>query len=430
MRRAIIAFISSLLAGAALAVPAQAAGAAGAPGTHVPPAPVDFHAWHGPHGFRQGHAEGVSARPDGLRVTHPIGTVEHTEPGLGTARRYDYARWTSPWHEQGFPATQLVASWNAGTPKGTWIQVEMRGHTGAGAVTGWYVMGRWASGDSDIQRTSVAGQSDAAGNVAVDTFHAADGVALHDYELRVTLYRATGTHTSPRVRMLGAMTSAVPDRFDVPRSPLGGAEGIELPVPRYSQNIHRGQYPRYDGGGEAWCSPTSTEMVVEYWHERPTPAQLSWVDPSYADPSVDYAARNTYDYSYEGTGNWPFNTAYAASYGLSAHVTRIKSFDEVERYIRHGIPVVASLSFRADELTGANYGTAGHLMVIVGFTKDGDVITNDPASSDDDAVRNVYQRHQFERDWLRTKRYDSDGDLASGTGGIAYIIAPRFWPTP
>lgn len=427
MRRTAIAFIGSLLVGAAMTVPAHAASTATTP---APPAHVDFHAWHSWHGFRQGHPDGVSARPDGLRIERPIGTVEHSEPGLGTTRRYDYARWTSPSYHQGLPATQLVASWNADTPKGTWLEVDMRGHTDAGTETGWYVMGRWASGDTDIQRTSVAGQSDDAGSVAVDTFHAADGVTLSDYQLRVTLYRAAGTHTSPRVRMLGAMTSAVPDRFDVPPSPPGGAAGIELPVPRYSQNIHRGQYPQYDGGGEAWCSPTSTEMVVEYWHEHPTPEQLSWVDPSYADPSVDYAARNTYDYSYEGAGNWPFNTAYAASYGLSAHVTRLKSLDELERYITRGIPVVTSLSFRADELTGANYSTAGHLMVIVGFTKDGDVIANDPASSDDDAVRNVYRRHQFERDWLRTKRYDSDGDLAGGTGGIAYIITPRFWPLP
>ena len=29
------------------------------------------------------------------------------------------------------------------------------------------------------------------------------------------------------------------------------------------------------------------------------------------DPSVDFAARSTYDTAYRGTGNWPFNTAFA-----------------------------------------------------------------------------------------------------------------------
>jgi len=36
--------------------------------------------------------------------------------------------------------------------------------------------------------------------------------------------------------------------------------------------------------------------------------------PRYADPQVDQGARYTYDYQYEGCGNWPFNAAYAATY--------------------------------------------------------------------------------------------------------------------
>ena len=46
----------------------------------------------------------------------------------------------------------------------------------------------------------------------------------------------------------------------------------------------------------------------------PTDAETSWVDPP--DPDVDYTARFVYDYRYQGAGNWPFNTAYAAERGL------------------------------------------------------------------------------------------------------------------
>lgn len=46
---------------------------------------------------------------------------------------------------------------------------------------------------------------------------------------------------------------------------------------------------------------------------------MSWVDPAFADPSVDYAARDTYSYNYQGTGNWPFNTAY--SHPLPPNIT-------------------------------------------------------------------------------------------------------------
>src|SRR5256886_9727826 len=50
--------------------------------------------------------------------------------------------------------------------------------------------------------------------------------------------------------------------------------------------------------------------------------------------------------------------------GLSGHITRLHSLAELEQYIKAGIPVVTSQSFRADELDGAGYGTSGHLMVI------------------------------------------------------------------
>ncbi|WP_091453170.1 C39 family peptidase [Actinokineospora iranica] len=397
---------------------ALAVAAAVSPTAAATTAAVDYREFRMPRAFGAGLTDGLLPGRNGLRIARPAGTVEHTEPGLGTTRRYEYATWTSPEHRPGFAATQLVASWNAQTPPGTWLQVEMRPRAGER----WYSLGRWASGDGDIQRTSVPGQSGAAGMVDVDTFIAAQG--LTGYRLRVTLYRLAGTDASPTLTMVGAMTSAVPDRFTVPASAPGPARGIELPVPRYSQNTHVGQYPQYGGGGEAWCSPTSTEMVVEYWGRGPSQADLAWVDPAYADPSVDHAARHTYDHAYDGTGNWPFNTAYAATFGLSAHVTRLRSMAELESHIAAGVPVITSQSFRADELDGAGYGTAGHLMVVVGFTPEGDVIANDPASPDNAAVRRVYDRAQFETIWLRTKRHTASGAVAGAPGGIAYIIRP------
>ncbi len=420
--RLIVATLTGLALATALSVaPATAA-------TRNTPPGIDFQQWRAPLDFLTGRFAGTRPTAAGLVISRPAGTVDYADPTLGTTKPYDYATWTSPTHRIGFGATQLVASWNATTPRGTWLQVEMSGRTETGRQTGWYVMGRWASGDTDIHRTSVPNQTDANGTVSVDTFESAAGVTLASYQLRVTLYRSAGAGATPSLRMVGAMSSAIPDRFTVPASPLGGAEGITLPVPQYSQNIHTGEYPQYDGGGEAWCSPTSTEMVVEYWGKHPTPAQLAWVNPSYADPSVDAAARGTYDYDYQGAGNWPFNAAYAASYGLDAHVTRLHSLDELESYIRRGIPVVTSQSFQASELTGANYSTSGHLMVVVGFTQSGDVVVNDPASSSDQAVRNVYNRHQFETVWLRTERPLPGGGVGGGSGGVVYIITPHGMP--
>lgn len=381
-----------------------ALGFTSAPAAVAEGARVDYHEWRATRLAEGGH-EGTAPAPGGLAIRRPIGVLDG----------YEYARWTSPRRTTGFAATQAVASWNADTPPGTWLQVELRGDG-----TPWYVMGRWASGDGDIARTSVPGQADEHGSVDVDTFLAAR--PLRAYQLRVTLYRLAGGAASPLLRMAGAMASAVPDRFTVPASAPGVARGIELAVPRYSQNVHEGHYPEYDGGGEAWCSPTSTEMVVEYHGRGPGADDLSWVDPGHVDPAVDHAARHTYDQAYRGAGNWPFNTAYAAGFGLRAHVTRLRSLSELEQHIARGVPVITSQSFREDELDGAGYGTAGHLMVVVGFTEDGDVIANDPASPSNDAVRRVYDRRQFETVWLRTRRHLADGSVAGGSGGIAYVI--------
>jgi hypothetical protein len=360
---------------------------------------ISYHEWHDP-------------------AVRPMGRTEFG------GKTYEYSQWTSPVFRQGFGATELIASWNAQTPAHTWLQVEAQGETNTGVETAWYVMGRWAGGDTDFQRTSVDGQDDENAEVSVDTLVMKPGVTLHSYRLRLSLYREAGTRQMPVVSTIGAMTSTVPDRFSVPTSPPGKASGVELPVPAYAQNLHKGQFPEYEGGGENWCSPTATEMVVEYWGRRPSESQMSWIPGDYVDRTVDYAARNTYDYSYEGTGNWPFNTAYAAEFGLRGHITRLHSLNELEDYVARGIPVITSQSFRADELDNAGYGTSGHIMVVIGFTKDGDVIVNDPAANSNANVRTVYKRDQFENIWLRTKRYTADGAVASGTGGIAYIITP------
>ncbi|SEN58429.1 C39 family peptidase [Nonomuraea pusilla] len=399
--RALTVFLSTVLLATTLATPAGAEqkSAAGA-------ADVVYQR----ESFTSGTSEGTAAGAV-LSFASPAGTTSYTD-ALGT-KTWEYARWTGPEQAVGFPATELIASWTADTPPGSWLQVEARVRNAAG-LTGWYVLGRWAYGEGDIRRTSVAGQSDANASVSVDTLVAAAGRQLSAYQLRLTLYRTPGSSVAPSVRTLGAMASYVPERKTVPVSPGGGAWGKELAVPRRSQSIHQGHYPEWDGGGEAWCSPTSTTMVLGYWDSWPSAQDTAWVDPSDPNPEVDYAARYTYDHAYQGAGNWPFNTAYAGRYGLDGFVTRLRTLTELERLISAGVPVITSQSFKKSELPGAGYGTNGHLMVIVGFTATGDVIANDPASPSNDAVRRVYPRADFENVWLRS----------SSSGGVVYVIHP------
>ncbi|MGW6569785.1 peptidase C39 family protein [Streptomyces sp. NPDC054975] len=427
-RRTVLAAALAAVAGTAVASTVPAAVADDR--RHAPePALVDNHFWVSWADWWSGAHAGtrlVAAHRPGLVIGTPAGVTDYADPHTGTTSTWEYATWTSPVHTSSVPATEVIASWNAATPPGTWIQIELRGTYSDATATPWYVMGRWASGDGDIRRTSVDDQGDGRSSIWTDTFSVDDpasGLRLAAYQLRLTLHRTPGTRLTPTVWRVGAMASDIPDRFTVPASTPRLAR--ELIVPRYSQNTHVGQYPEYDNGGEAWCSPTSSQMIVEYWGRRPSAEDLAWVNPDFADPQVCHAARFTFDHQYEGCGNWPFNAAYAATYpAMNAVVTRLRSLTELETLIGAGIPAITSQSFHKEELTGAGYGTSGHLMTVIGFTETGDVIANDPASPSNEAVRRVYARREWENIWLRTKRYDANGKVRSGTGGVCYL----FWP--
>lgn len=375
----------------------------------------------------RGQPRGVLPTPFGLRISWPTGTREFADPTVENAptKVYDVGTWTSPWQRSGFGLTELISSWNADTPDGTWVEVNVRGHAEDGTLTDWFVLGRWCSSDTDqggaIQRQSLDGQDTDYATVYTDTFHMLNDHTLSDFQLRVQLLRPHHSHLTPTVRFLGAVASALPDDPTVPVSKFTLHREHILDVPTFSQEKHSGQYPQWDNGGEAWCSPTSSSMVLAYWRRGPSKRELSWVDPSYADPQVDFAARNTFDYVYDGCGNWPFNTAYTASRGLEGFVTRLRSLAEAEPFIAAGMPVITSVSFKSSELDGAGYSTNGHLMVLVGFTKDGDPVMNDPAShliADNKEVRVTYKREQFENVWI------------PHSGGTVYINHPSHVRLP
>jgi hypothetical protein len=386
-----------LIAAMLVCVPASAAPRAGA-------SSVGLAKWEGGPAFRTGASSGLRLKKGTLVLKAP------TKSRAYHGRAYDVGRWTSPVVTPGFSFTQLVASWSATTPRNSWVEVRVK-------VTGghWMVLGRWAASDRHVRRTSVPGQSDAIGHVDVDTWKAASSAT--SYRLQVKLMRRAGASSaSPSVSFLGAMASRVAKVGAVSAS--GPARGVVLPVPTYSQMIHRGEFAQYGGGGEAWCSPTSTAMVLGYYGRLPSASSYSWVGHR-TDPWVDEVARRTYDVSYQGTGNWPFNTAYAASRGLSAFVTRLRSLTEAESLVAAGIPVIASVSFSSGQLSGAPISsTAGHLLVVVGFTSSGNVVVNDPAASTNAGVRRTYDRAQFERAWL------------GGSGGTAYVIHDAAHPLP
>lgn len=378
--------------------------------------PIAYTAWDSAADLASGSFASVRIARDALRLDAPSSTRRYA------GHTWDVGSWTSPWTVPGFSFTELVPSWEAGTPEGTFVEVQVRGR-GAGGRSSWDTLGRWASGDAGFRRTSQGPQADDLAHVSTDTFVA--DAALDSWQVRVTLNRLTGTTRTPRVDALGAMVSRIPSSTSVVTSRPGVAGGITLPVPRYSQMAHDGDYPQYDGGGEAWCSPTSTTMVLDYYDALPPTADYAWVGANHPDAVVDHVARMTYDYGYEGTGNWPFNTAYAATRTDQAFVTRFASLRGVERFVKAGIPVIVSVTYGAGGLDNSPLprGTNGHLLVVVGFTTTGDVVVNDPAAATRAGVRRTYDRGQLEDAWLKR-------GANGGSGGVAYVIRDAAHPLP
>lgn len=359
--------------------------------------PIDYHAWNSTHEFRDGQ----------LRDIHV--TSSQGQAGITLRHGVTSGSWVSDAYKTSTDMTKIVASWKADTPKGTWVETDLSVKVN-GKWSGWFVMGKWTLGDT-IQRTTVAGQENDFGAIYQDTYFSNDSQAASAYRLREQLH---GTDkVSPRVTQVAAVASH-PTTVSDTASQTTMKRTIDLPVPMFSQYEHDGEYPQYDSGGEAWCNPTSTAMVLAYYGKRPTAQQIASLpaDPVFdanhrKDGEVDYAVVHTYDYGHGDAGNWPFQTAYAASYGLDASVRQADSLRTLEGMVKHGIPAVIATAWNNtdsnpnNDLTGASIDkTAGHLMVVRGFTKDGDVIANDPASPDDASVRHVYQRAQFERNWL------------------------------
>lgn len=314
---------------------------------------------------------------------------------------------TSPEITTSFDYTEAIASWNASTPAGSWVEVQFRARYGT-RWSKWYILGIWAGDYSTIHRHSVRSQGDTDGFVAVDTFISSNKKeTTNAFQLKVRLFSVDKV-ALPSVRNASvAYSTSAPKKATV-SSGNPALWNHELTIPQCSQMI-------YPDGGEVWCSPTSTSMVLGYWN-RDTTSECSTL--------VHAAVEGVFDWIYDGHGNWPFNTAYAATAGsgteLEGYVARFTSLEKAEEFIQAGVPVVMSIAWSNGDLTGADISsTNGHLLLLVGFDANGNPIVNDPASpSDGAAVRHVYLRSEFEPLWLQA------------SGGTVYLIYPAGTSVP
>jgi hypothetical protein len=305
--------------------------------------------------------------------------VEHFESAVKSTNAQGI-EWILPLVDPGIPWSELVVSWN--TEPATRLEISARSvsetHTSE-----WFILGRWSADPSRGPRTSVNGQDTPDARVATDTLI----LRRRSPRAQVRLVFPTGGDAAGLRLVVYSFSD--PTRNPPPNPPDRRAWGRELAVPIRSQ----ADYPE---GVQNWCSPTSLSMVLAHWAKRLARPEL--------DVNVPTTAAAVLDPGWPGTGNWPFNTAFAGSLpGLRACVARLDDLREVEGWIAAGSPVVASVSGSLLRGLGEIRAGEGHLVVIRGFSADSDVMINDPGVAPARGQRTI-PRALFLRAWAASHR--------------------------
>jgi Peptidase_C39 like family len=328
--------------------------------------------------------------------THVSGdrVVMGTAPGVldkNDERRFP-ARGT--WRTQeiiaDFPFTEVLPSWNVDAPEDTGIRFEIRVRDAASPEwSPWLHMGAWGRVVHRPDRTV----SFEHGTVNVDVLtldQPADAVQMRAEFLDFNLPRSEG----PVLRRLAICYSgAVEDPEEraalMPPVEIEGEWARTLPVP------HHGQEALGRPLSGLCCSPTSLTMVLQ---------SLG------AECTLEENTEAVFDPEYAIFGNWGRNVARAGELGFDAWLTRFRNWDQVRAEIAAGNPVIASVRIEEGEISVVTY-EGGHLVVIRGFTPEGDVVVNDPA------YRERGEAAVWGADEMATVWFEH--------GGVAYVIRPR-----
>ena len=241
------------------------------------------------------------------------------------------------------PFLHLVPSWNAATPHGTAVEVQVR-VCADGQWSEWLSFGKWSP---FIARFSPPAQENplaaATGSLLYihKEKHPADMV-----QLRIYLY-SDDQLSSPKVRLLGFSVSPV--RHE--REESSRAERV-LRLPMYSCLV------RDPSLSSRIASPTTLSMLMNRWGQDTLPEEV---------------ARASYDFGAGQYGNLAFCSAIAGAYGYECHI-QYGSTEVLRNEIRRGHAVGAHIQHLPNKTSSSDLSTAsadsdGYLVAVCGFSR-------------------------------------------------------------
>lgn len=285
------------------------------------------------------------------------------------------------------PFRESIASWNLDVGEGGGAILELAVGSGPDPTRShWMRIGVVGALPASVASEGVPASTPDGGRIDVDIFRGDSDVTFAELRIRAFIQPVV-----VRSLVLIATRREEPATNGDAGSQDAAVAATErrLPVPFRSQQVEAASLRA------RICSPTSVSMVMQYRGVHLTTAEV---------------AGRVFDRDHDLYGNWPRNVQAAHEAGLRGYVARISSWAQVEALIAADVPLVISIAVKEGQLGGAPYtSTAGHLLVLTGFSKDGDVHVNDPAAHDASAGVTTYRRAELEVVWIQR-------------GGTAYIF--------
>lgn len=214
-----------------------------------------------------------------------------------------------------------------------------------------------------------------------------DWAVLNSYntkwQFQVVMKRTSVSEPSPNVYKLSFFASDHRTTDNVNISSILNDKPAQIFIP----TDHIYQYSIDPEIGGDICSPTSVCMVLRSYDIPVDPLQF---------------AEDNYD-SYWGIfGIWPKAVQHAAEFGLRGAVKQYRNWSQAREVLAAGGRIVMSV--------GYPLYPSGHLLMLAGFTSQGNPLVHDPARSN--GYGYMFNKTQLSQSWFNK-------------GGIAYTFFPE-----